>query len=113
MRVRATRARGRFLTSLSRGHGLGDRGHRQVVTGARSCPHEAHLGLPAPLRGSLDGIKCAQFDGNASTIENGPMQIILDVMVDNTWQRAWKVGLLDSTLTRQLEVDYIRVFQQY
>ncbi len=41
------------------------------------------------------------------------MQIILDVMVDNTWQRAWKVGLLDSTLTRQLEVDYIRVFQQY
>ena len=39
------------------------------------------------------------------------MQIILDVMVD-TWQRAWNVGLLDSTLTRQLEVDYIRVFQQ-
>ncbi len=40
------------------------------------------------------------------------MQIILDVMVDNSWQRAWNVGLLDSTLTRQLDVDYIRVFQQ-
>ena len=40
------------------------------------------------------------------------MQIILDVMVDNTWQRAWNVGLLDPTLTRQLEVDYFRVFQQ-
>ncbi len=40
------------------------------------------------------------------------MQIILDVMVDNTWQRAWNVGLLDSTLTRQLDIDYIRVFQQ-
>ena len=40
------------------------------------------------------------------------MQIILDVMVDNTWQRSWNKGLLDSTLTRQLEVDYIRVFQQ-
>ena len=60
----------------------------------------------------IDGIKCAQFDGNASTIENGPMQIILDVMVDNTWQRSWNKGLLDSTLTRQLDLDYIRVFQQ-
>jgi len=40
------------------------------------------------------------------------MQIILDVMVDNTWQRSWNKGLLDSTLTRQLDVDYIRVFQQ-
>ena len=55
---------------------------------------------------------CAQFDGTAATIENGPMQIILDVMVDNTWQRSWNVGLLDSTLVRDLGVDYIRVFQQ-
>lgn len=60
----------------------------------------------------IDGIKCAQFNGNAATIENGPMQLILDVMVDNTWQRSWNKGLLDSTLVRQLEVDYLRVFQQ-
>jgi len=60
----------------------------------------------------IDGIKCAQFNGNATTVQNGPMQIILDVMVDNTWQRSWNKGLLDPTLTRQLEVDYIRVFQQ-
>lgn len=60
----------------------------------------------------IDGIKCAQFDGTAATIENGPMQIILDVMVDNVWQRSWNVGLLDSTLVRDLGVDYIRVFQQ-
>ncbi|HUL02925.1 MAG TPA: glycoside hydrolase family 16 protein [Gemmatimonadales bacterium] len=61
----------------------------------------------------IDGVRCAQFDGDASTIENGPMQIILDLMVDNTWQRSWNEGLLDSTLVRQLEVDYIRVFQQH
>lgn len=40
------------------------------------------------------------------------MQIILDVMVDNTWQRSWNVGLLDSTLVRHLDVEYIRIFQQ-
>ena len=48
---------------------------------------------------------------DTTTIENGPMQIILDVMVDNTWQRSWNKGLLDSTLVRDLGVDYIRVFQ--
>ncbi|MEO8201713.1 MAG: glycoside hydrolase family 16 protein [Gemmatimonadota bacterium] len=60
----------------------------------------------------IDGIKCGQFDGDEATIANGPMQIILDLMVDNTWQRSWNVGLLDSTLSRHLDVDYIRVFQQ-
>jgi Glycosyl hydrolases family 16 len=59
----------------------------------------------------VDGKKCAQFS-NASQIENGPMQIILHMMVDNNWQRRWNVGLTDPTLTRQLEVDYLRVYQQ-
>jgi beta-glucanase (GH16 family) len=59
----------------------------------------------------IDGKKCAQFS-NASAIENGPMQIILHMMVDNNWQRRWNVGLTDPTLTRQLEVDYLRVYQQ-
>jgi len=59
----------------------------------------------------IDGKKCAEFT-DASHIESGPMQLILHMMVDNDWQRRWNVGLTDPTLTRQLEVDYIRVYQQ-
>jgi hypothetical protein len=59
----------------------------------------------------IDGRKCAEFTDRAQ-IESGPMQIILHMMVDNDWQRSWNVGLADATLTRQLEVDYIRVYQQ-
>ena len=59
----------------------------------------------------IDGKQCAVF-ANASQIESGPMQLILHMMVDNNWQRSWNVGLVDPTLVRQLEVDYIRVFQQ-
>jgi hypothetical protein len=59
----------------------------------------------------IDGVKCAEFTG-AAQIDNGPMQIILHLMVDNDWQRRWHVGLTDPTLTRELEVDYIRVYQQ-
>lgn len=59
----------------------------------------------------IDGRECGRFT-DASQIENGPMQIILHMMVDNDWQRRWNVGLSDPTLVRQLEVDYIRVYQQ-
>jgi Glycosyl hydrolases family 16 len=59
----------------------------------------------------IDGVKCAEFT-NASQIESGPMQLILHMMVDNNWQRRWNVGLTNPTLVRQLEVDYIRVYQQ-
>jgi hypothetical protein len=59
----------------------------------------------------INGVECARFT-NASVIESGPMQLILHMMVDNNWQRRWNVGLTDPTLTRQLEVDYIRVYQQ-
>lgn len=59
----------------------------------------------------IDGVKCGQFT-NRSQIENGPMQIILNLMVDVDWQRQWGVGLTNATLTRQLEVDYLRVYQQ-
>jgi hypothetical protein len=58
----------------------------------------------------IDGVRCAEFT-NAGAIENGPMQLILHMMVDNDWQQQWNVGLKDPTLARQLEVDYIRVFQ--
>ncbi len=60
----------------------------------------------------IDGKKCGQFTGTSGQIENGPMQLILHMMVDNDWQRRWNVGLTDPTLTRQLVVDYIRVYQQ-
>jgi hypothetical protein len=33
-------------------------------------------------------------------------------MVDHGWQQDWGVTLQDTTLVRQLEVDYIRVYQQ-
>ena len=59
----------------------------------------------------IDGVKCAEFT-NSSKIESGPMQLILHMMVDNDWQRRWNVGLTDPTLVRQLEVDYIRVYQR-
>jgi len=59
----------------------------------------------------IDGKECARFT-NAAEIENGPMQLILHMMVDNDWQRRWNVGLTDASLVRQLEVDYIRVYQQ-
>jgi beta-glucanase (GH16 family) len=58
----------------------------------------------------IDGVKCSEFT-NASQIENGPMQIIIDLMVDHQWQRDWGVTLQDQTLTRQLELDYLRVYQ--
>jgi Glycosyl hydrolases family 16 len=59
----------------------------------------------------IDGHECGSFT-DASQIADGPMQIILHLMVDNDWQRKWNLGLQDPTLVRQLEVDYIRVFQQ-
>jgi hypothetical protein len=60
----------------------------------------------------IDGIKCGQFDGSGNQIPNMPMQIILNQMVSNDWQRRVGEPLLDTTLTRQLEVDYLRVWQQ-
>ncbi len=66
---------------------------------------------PTHIAWYIDGVKCAEFK-NTAWIENGPMQLLIHMMVDNDWQRRWNVGLLDATLTRQLEVDYIRVYQQ-
>ncbi|WP_432976493.1 glycoside hydrolase family 16 protein [Dactylosporangium sp. CA-233914] len=59
----------------------------------------------------IDGVECARFT-DAANIAKDPMQIILHLMVDNNWQRRSGAGLADPTLTRQLEVDYIRVYQQ-
>ena len=67
---------------------------------------------PTYIAWYLDGVKCGQFDGTASTIESGPMQLILHMMVDNQWERDWGSVLSSQTLVRQLEVDYIRIYQQ-
>jgi beta-glucanase (GH16 family) len=60
----------------------------------------------------IDDVKCDEFTGTTSEIENGRMQIILDLMVDHSWQQSWNVMLQDTTLVRQIDVDYIRVYQQ-
>ncbi len=68
---------------------------------------------PGYIAWYIDGKKCAQVNAGTAQIGNKPMQLILHMMVDNNWQRQWNVGLTDPTLTRQLEVDYIRVYQQH
>jgi hypothetical protein len=60
----------------------------------------------------INGVECGRFTGSGAQIANTPMQLILHMMVDNDWENQWNVPLLDPTLTRQLEVDYIRVYQQ-
>jgi hypothetical protein len=59
----------------------------------------------------INGVKCGEFR-DAAQIENGPMQLILHMMVDNNWERKANSVLTDQTLVEQLEVDYIRVYQQ-
>lgn len=67
---------------------------------------------PTYIAWYIDGVKCGQFNGNTSTIENGPMQLILHMMVDNNWERDWGLTLPNLTTSATLEVDYIRIFQQ-
>jgi hypothetical protein len=59
----------------------------------------------------VDGVKCGEFT-DSTEIEKNPMQIILNHMVSVNWQRDIGKPLLDDTLVRELDVDYIRVFQQ-
>ena len=60
----------------------------------------------------INGVKCGQYNGDSTTIEQGPMQLILHMMVDNTWERDWGSVLSSQSLVGQLEVDYIRIYQQ-
>ncbi len=62
---------------------------------------------PTHIARYIDGVKCGQFNGGAGTIESGPMQLILHMMIDNQGS-----VLSNQTLVRQLEVDYIRIYQQ-
>jgi hypothetical protein len=67
---------------------------------------------PTHIAWYIDGVKCDQFDGDSITIANGPMQIILHMMIDNSWERDWGSVLTDQSLVNQLEVDYLRIYQQ-
>ena len=67
---------------------------------------------PTYIAWYINGVKCGQFNGNSTTIESGPMQLILHMMIDNQWERDWGSVLTSQTLVRQLEVDYIRIYQQ-
>ena len=66
---------------------------------------------PTYIAWYIDGVKCGQFNGNATTIENGPMQLILHMMIDNSGNGTG-VGPDEPDPGAQLEVDYIRIYQQ-
>src|SRR5262249_5349958 len=66
---------------------------------------------PAYIRFYIDGVACGEFT-SAADIGSQPMQIILNHMVSVDWQRSVNKPPLDNTPVRELDVDYIRVFQQ-
>jgi hypothetical protein len=61
----------------------------------------------------IDGVKCGQHNATpTSPVPNVPMDLILNQMVNVNWQRSIGKPLLDTTLTSDLQADYIRVYQQ-
>lgn len=58
----------------------------------------------------VNGVECGKFT-DAAKIENGPMQLILMLSVNNGWSRS--VGsVAGDPAVSDLEVDYIRIYQQ-
>ena len=58
----------------------------------------------------INGVKCGEYTDRA-WIEDGPMQLILHMMIDNEWERDAGSVLANQTLVNELDVDYIRVYQ--
>lgn len=58
----------------------------------------------------LDGRKCGEYT-NAANIYDKPMQIILELMVNSSWNRSFGTPLSDFTKTSSMDVDYVRVWQ--
>jgi len=79
--------------------------------GQIGAPPDCFPAPPAPVASGKEW-RSGQFDGSASAIESGPIQLILHMMIDNQWERDWGSVLSSQTLVRQLEVDYIRIYQQ-
>lgn len=60
----------------------------------------------------IDRSECGRFTATSpGQIPNEPMQIILDLMVDPTWQRNANLVLPSQTATDALEVSYLKVWQ--
>jgi beta-glucanase (GH16 family) len=60
----------------------------------------------------IDGAECGRFPAtDPGQIENEPMQIILNLMVDTKWEREANLVLPSQTVTDHLDVDYLRVWQ--
>jgi beta-glucanase (GH16 family) len=60
----------------------------------------------------IDGTECGRFTAtDATQIEDEPMQIILSLGVDSSWPRAANLVLPSQTVTDQIEVDYLKVWQ--
>jgi beta-glucanase (GH16 family) len=58
----------------------------------------------------IDGTLCGQFT-DTTQVPKTNMQIILNHMVSVDWERSVGKPLLDTTLTRELDVDYLRVYE--
>lgn len=60
----------------------------------------------------IDGSECGRFSAtDAEQIANEPMQIIVDLMVNTSWEREAGLTLASQGLKDQLDIDYIRVWQ--
>jgi Glycosyl hydrolases family 16 len=60
----------------------------------------------------IDGNECGRMTPtDPSMIAGEPMQIILNLMVDNSWGRDANLVLPSQTITDHLDVDYLRVWQ--
>lgn len=67
---------------------------------------------PDQIAWYINGVKCGEFR-DRSKIESGPMQLILNLAVDNNWERDARSVLADQALVGRMYVDYIRIYQQH
>ncbi len=91
--------------------GPGDNGDCDVLDYSKKWVRFGLDWQPDHIAWYIDGRKCGEFT-DAAHIENGPMQLVLDLMVDTNWERNVNSVLADQSVVGQLEVDYIRVYQQ-
>jgi len=64
---------------------------------------------PGQLTWFIDGRACGTFRGE---VHSGPMEIILNLMVDVDWQRNVGLGLRNNNASASLDVDYLKVWQR-
>ena len=60
----------------------------------------------------IDGVECGRFAAtDPSQIEDHPMVVMIDLMVDTDWQRNVKLGLSNQQAVDELQVDYLKVWR--